>query len=580
MTFLRNNTIIDLSNNNLIIFISNFGLKEWGVFMKELLLKRKSRFSLYILACFIPVLDDTLLNLAISLVIGSIQVGTMENLTKVGLISAGIVIIGSIMYVVSRFMRISFMRDTLLDVRLLAFDKILNSSYKNFSKKSKDSYISNLINDINIFESNFFLQLINVIYRGGVYIVSLTIIGFLDINFAMVAFGVSILLFFISKSFEKRTVKLQEEVSERNEDFAVDMSNTFNGLEILKLNSIEDRFLSKALKSVTGLERKKFGFNIYTDSQRRIMEFLGFGFLIGSLIYLSTLIDKGMSLTKITYMVQLSNGCIWNITGILPLFNQLKSSAKIYDKITKNTEGDSNLVQKEKDFIFEKEIKVENLSFEYEGKEIFKDVSFKIEKGKKYLLKGPSGAGKSTLIKLLSMIYDDYNGNIMVDGVDYKDIKESNLNNKVSFIYQDVFLFEDTIYNNIVLYKSYDEGQISEAIGRAGLDGLIQKKENGVQEMLMENGKNLSGGERQRISIARAIVKDCEILFVDEGTSSLDEELGRKVEDTILSLDCTVIAISHRYYEGITEKYDSVIEIKNNQINEYDSKEYFMEVAI
>ncbi len=580
MTFLRNNTIIDLSNNNLIIFISNFGLKEWGVFMKELLLKRKSRFSLYILACFIPVLDDTLLNLAISLVIGSIQVGTMENLTKVGLISAGIVIIGSIMYVVSRFMRISFMRDTLLDVRLLAFDKILNSSYKNFSKKSKDSYISNLINDINIFESNFFLQLINVIYRGGVYIVSLTIIGFLDINFAMVAFGVSILLFFISKSFEKRTVKLQEEVSERNEDFAVDMSNTFNGLEILKLNSIEDRFLSKALKSVTGLERKKFGFNIYTDSQRRIMEFLGFGFLIGSLIYLSTLIDKGMSLTKITYMVQLSNGCIWNITGILPLFNQLKSSAKIYDKITKNTEGDSNLVQKEKDFIFEKEIKVENLSFEYEGKEIFKDVSFKIEKGKKYLLKGPSGAGKSTLIKLLSMIYDDYNGNIMVDGVDYKDIKESNLNNKVSFIYQDVFLFEDTIYNNIALYKSYDEGQISEAIGRAGLDGLIQKKENGVQEMLMENGKNLSGGERQRISIARAIVKDCEILFVDEGTSSLDEELGRKVEDTILSLDCTVIAISHRYYEGITEKYDSVIEIKNNQINEYDSKEYFMEVAI
>lgn len=548
--------------------------------MKELLLKRKSRFILYILACFIPVLDNTLVNLAMSMVIGSIQVGTMENFIRVCLISLGVTILGAIMYIISRFMRISFMRDTLLDVRLLAFDKILNSSYKEFSKKSKDSYISNLINDINIFESNFFLQLINVIFRGGVYVVSLTIIAFLDIKFAIGAFIISIILFFISNSFEKKTVKLQEEVSEYNENFAVDMSNTFNGLEILKLNSIEDQFLSKALKSITGLERKKFEFNIYTDGQRRIMEFLGFGFLIGSIVYLSTLIGKGVSLTKITYMVQLSNGCIWNITSILPLFNQLKSSAKIYDKITKSNGEDSVYIQKEKDFIFKDEIEVKNLYFEYDGKEIFRNVSFKVEKGKKYLLKGASGAGKSTLIKLLSMIYDDYKGEITVDGIDYRDIKESSLNDKVSFIYQDVFLFEDTIYNNIALYKPYNEEKVKDSANKAGLDGLLQKKENGINKMLMENGKNLSGGERQRISIARAIVKDCEILFVDEGTSSLDEELGRKVEDTILSLDCTVIAISHRYYEGITEKYDYVLEIKNNQVNQYDSNEYFMEVAI
>jgi ABC-type multidrug transport system fused ATPase/permease subunit len=548
--------------------------------MKELLMKRKSRFMMYILACFIPVLDNTLVSLVISMIIGSIQIGTKENFLKVLWVTMGVIILGSILYIVSRFMRISYMRDTLLDVRLLAFDKILNSSYKEFSKKSKDTYISNLINDINLFESSFFLQLINVIFRGGVYVVSLTIIAFLDLKFAVGAFGISILLFFISKTFEKKTVSLQKEVSEYNEDFTVNMSNTFNGLEILKLNNIENQFLSKSLKSIMGLERKKFTYNVYTDSQRRIMEFLGFGFVMISLVYLSTLMSKGISLTKITYMFQLSNGCIWNITSILPLFNQLKSSAKIFDKITKWDEEKFIAMDKEKEFIFENQIKVKDLYFQYDGKEILKDTSFTIEKGKKYLLKGASGAGKSTLIKLLSMTYDDYEGEITVDGISYKDIKESSLNNKVSFIYQDVFLFEDTIYNNIALYKPYNEERILRAANEAGLDGLLRKKEKGINEMLMENGKNLSGGERQRISIARAIVKDSEILFVDEGTSSLDEELGRKVEDTILSLDCTVIAISHRYYEGITEKYDYVLEIKNQSIEKYNSKEYFMEVAI
>lgn len=548
--------------------------------MKELLFKRKSRFFLYILACFIPVVSDLLGNLSMSMLIGSIEIGTMEHFTKVAIFSLGIIVLVSLLYITSRFMRISFMRDTLLDVRLAAFDKILKSSYKNFSMKSKDSYISNLINDINLFESNFFLKLINVIFRGGMYVVSLIIITFMDYKFGIAAFLVSIILFFISKSFEKKTVSLQEDVSEYNEDFAVDMSNTFNGLEILKLNNIEDKFLSKSLNSITKLERKKFSYNVYTDSQRRIMEFLGFGFLIGSMVYLAVLIGEGVSLTKVVFMVQASNGCIWNITSILPLFNELKSSVNIYDKITKDTESTTTTVEKEKNFKFEDQIEVKNLYFDYEGKQIFKDVSFKIEKDKKYLLKGASGAGKSTLIKLLSMVYDDYEGEIIVDGIDYREIKENSLNNNIAFIYQDVFLFEDSIFNNIALFKPFSEEEVLNAAKISGLNTLLGKKEDGVYEMLMENGKNLSGGERQRISIARAVVKNCEILFADEGTSSLDEELGRTVEDTILSLDSTVIAISHRYYEGITEKYDYVLEIKDGRISQHNTNEYFMEVAM
>jgi ABC-type multidrug transport system fused ATPase/permease subunit len=176
------------------------------------------------------------------------------------------------------------------------------------------------------------------------------------------------------------------------------------------------------------------------------------------------------------------------------------------------------------------------------------------------------------------MIHDDFEGSISVDNVDYRDISEKSFHEKVAFIYQDVFLFEDTIKNNITLYKDISDEQVNYAVKVSGLETLLEEKTDGINERLTENGKNLSGGQRQRISIARAIAKNAEILFIDEGTSSLNEELGREIEKTFLSLDSTVIAISHRYYEGITENYDYVIEIKNGLVNRFPAKDYFEEV--
>ncbi|SES81799.1 ABC transporter transmembrane region [Anaerobranca gottschalkii DSM 13577] len=545
------------------------------------MLKRKFRFALYILACMIPIADQLIINFTLALMIGSIEIATIEHFTKVVFVSLGAVTLGSVLYLISRFMRISFMRDTLLDVRVKAFDKIMKSSYKTFNMKSKDSYISNLINDINIFENNFFLKLINVIFTGGTFVAVIIILGFMDFLFAIGILFISLLLLLIIKLFEKKTVELQEKVSNSNEEFSIDIANTFNGLEILKLNNIEDRFLKKTLLKIKNLEKRKYQYTVFTEGQARVSNLMGYFVVVSILIYLLNLHSTDMSLTRLIFMFQLSSNSVWSMVRLLPLLNELKSSVNIYNKITKSDEDILPASSGDKEFSFQSLIEVKDLYFNYEGKEVFRGVSFTIEKGKKYLIKGASGAGKSTLIKLLSKIYDDYQGMITVDGIDYKEINEDSLNQKVGFIYQDVFLFEDTIINNITLYKDYEEEKIVKAIDAAGLKDVINKKALGLNEMILENGKNLSGGERQRISIARAIIKDSEILFVDEGTSSLNEELGRSIENTILSLDSTVIAISHRYYQGITEKYDYVLEIVNGKINKYTSEEYFRgEIAV
>lgn len=297
------------------------------------------------------------------------------------------------------------------------------------------------------------------------------------------------------------------------------------------------------------------------------------------LMYLMRQGFDGVSITKITFMLQLGNGCVWPIGQVMPMFNELKASLKIYEKITKSENDSERTMSKDLPFAFQSMINVEGLTFRYEDKIVINNASFKLEKGKKYLLKGASGSGKSTLIKLLSKIFEAYEGEIEIDGVNYHDVSSNDFNNNISYIYQDVFLFEDTLRNNVTLFKDVDEWKVMEALKKAGLDELVAQRGDGLDMMIEENGKNLSGGQRQRISIARSILKQSEILFADEATSSLNEELGKSVEDTILSLESTVVSISHRYYEGVTDRYDYVLEIKNGQLMEYPSEVYFKEMV-
>lgn len=547
--------------------------------MKALLLKRKKAFILYLIACFLPVVNQLMGSVGFALLLGSVQRASMSAFYNAAIAAVIIVIVSSLLQLLSRFMRIRFMRDTLLDIRIQAFDKILNDSYTHFSKKSKEVYVSNLINDINIFEQHFFHRLLNVIFRGGVYVFSILILVFLDIKFALGIFIMSLVVFLITKSFESKTVALQNDVSTLNEGFMIKTSNTFNGLEILKLNNVEDKFLDQTMQSIEQVENKRFHFTVFTEGQRSITNVLGFGIFIAMLMYLMSQGFNGVSIAKITFMLQLGNGCVWPIGQVMPMFNELKASLKIYEKITKSENDHEGRVIGERDFSFKESIEVDALTFQYDDKRIINNATFKLEKGKKYLLKGASGSGKSTLIKLLSKIYEDYTGKIKIDGINYHELSSEAFNNNVSYIYQDVFLFEDTLRNNITLFKSIDEDKVLEAVKKSGLDELVAEKEGGLDMLIEENGKNLSGGQRQRISIARSILKKSEILFADEATSSLNEELGRSVEETILSLENTVVSISHRYYNGVTDKYDYVLEIKNGQLMEYPSDVYFREVV-
>ncbi|HHX30784.1 MAG TPA: ATP-binding cassette domain-containing protein, partial [Clostridiaceae bacterium] len=224
-------------------------------------------------------------------------------------------------------------------------------------------------------------------------------------------------------------------------------------------------------------------------------------------------------------------------------------------------------------------LEVRDLNFAYDNRSILQKLSFSVEAGEKILLKGASGSGKTTLLNLLAGVYTDYSGSITYDGQELRDIALPSLNEGIAEIYQDVFLFEDSLQNNITLFSDYPQSEIDRAVRQAGLSELIEQLPQGLSTPLTENGKNLSGGERQRIAIARAIIKGTRVLLADEATSSLDEALGRQIEATLLDLDATVIAISHRRYEGVTDRYDKVLEIESGSLSAWETRDYFQEVV-
>jgi ATP-binding cassette, subfamily B, bacterial len=546
--------------------------------LKKLLLQHKGKFAIYVAACLFPVFRNLGQIAIISLIFEIVEQNSMAFFYRVLVISVIYLILDSVLFVVSRMMRITFMRDVLLALRMKAFDKVITMSYKQFNQKSRDVYVSNLINDINTFENSFFGSLINLIFRFVLYLSTITILAFINWPLAVIIFFVSLFVVAISKLFEKKTVALQKDVSSANEQFTVDAANMFAGLEILKLNNIEDAFLQKAKRRIGTLEGKKYAFNVYSALQMNINGTIGYFVLMGLLVFLMFQTQVGVGYGEIMLTSQLAASAIFPLVNLLPLLNTLKSSQAIFEKITQ-TEEVKETSNATTPYVFQHQIAVQQVSFAYGDAPVFKSIDFTLEKGKKYLLKGPSGSGKSTLIKLLSLMLDDYSGSIQIDGTDVKSISPASFHEKVAYVYQDVFLFEATLKDNITLFKPMSDEAVLDICDLAGLRDFVLALDKGIHTPIAENGKNLSGGERQRVSIARALCKNAEILFVDEATASLNEALGRQIEATLLNLDATVIAISHRYFEGVTNGYDGVLEIKDGYLTTFEGKAYFAGVT-
>jgi len=216
---------------------------------------------------------------------------------------------------------------------------------------------------------------------------------------------------------------------------------------------------------------------------------------------------------------------------------------------------------------FKDGISFRDVSFSYGENRVLENLNLSLKKNGKYLIVGPSGGGKSTFLKLLRKYFHPQTGGIFIDGLPLNKITKESYFSHISNVEQNVFMFDDTVRNNLTLLKDIPEKNIEEAIRRSGLQKFIEELPKGLETVIEDNGRNISGGERSRIAIARALLNESEILILDEAFQSLDYDTARAIERTIPDLpELTVVNVSHILIPENKGSYDELLYVDKKKV--------------
>lgn len=342
------------------------------------------------------------------------------------------------------------------------------------------------------------------------------------------------------------------------------MIETINGFETVKSVGNEAQIIDKFEKKYVKFLKNIFKFDNYNNTISILKDLVNaVGYL--TIIYVGA---KMVTLGNLTFgdllvFVNLLNYFLEPIKNIIDLNSEIKEAKNSLRRILELFKNE-NKKQTFIDNVKVKEISFNNLSYSYDYKEKqLKNINLKLKK-QKILILGKSGSGKSTLFKLLMRYYEIPRNQITINGYDINDYKDDVIKQNFSYISQNEILYTDSIYNNLKIDKNITEEQIIEISKKCFIDEFLN--DLGLNMLIEENGYNLSGGQRQRIILARALLKNFEVLIIDEGLSQMDINLERKILKNLFKMyeNKMIIVISHRLDN--MDLYDRVIELKNGEI--------------
>lgn len=386
----------------------------------------------------------------------------------------------------------------------------------------------------------------------------------------------------IALIMERKLGAVYEEISEENAELNTVAEENLAGVRTVKAFAREKYEIEKFLNH----NNRYYELNM--KQSKVFVKYYPYFSVVTKILPLLTLlaggkivIDGRMSLGQLAAMVEYSNNIVWPMEMLGWLTNSFSSAIASNRKLKKIYNEVPTIKEKENPIILDEvkgKITFDHVAYGKEGKHILRDVSFEVQSGETLGIMGETGSGKSTIINLMSRFYDADKGKICLDDVDIRDMKLSQVRESISQVMQDVFLFSDTIAENIKLGKKdyISEEEVEIASNNAQVSEFATKMKNKYNTVIGERGVGLSGGQKQRISIARAFAKKNPILILDDSTSALDMETEQQIQEALRKLDgVTKVIIAHRI--SAVKNADEIIILKDGIIAERGKHQQLLE---
>ena len=556
--------------SKLLVFVKPYNNTFYGVMFTAILISLFSTLTPYLLKV---VVDDYIL------------IKNFEGMQSIILLMILVLLFEVIFMYLFTFYANWLGQKVIKDLRVSVFKKIIKFKMSFFDKNAVGRLVTRTVNDIETIASIFSQGLFTIIADILKMITVLTVMTIISIELTLVVISIFPILIFATRVFQKTMKVAFEKVRREVANLNSFVQERISGIKIVQIFNREKVEINN-FKKINIKHRDAWLRTVWINSIFFPIAEISTSICIGLLVWYggyNNLNGENISLGTLFLFISMSGLLFRPLRQIADRFNTLQMGMVSTERIFNILENDQQISDngRLKDTSFKGLIEFNNVNFSYvENQQVLNNISFKINSGESFAIVGPTGSGKTTITNLITKFYEVDTGNILIDGKDINHYTLETVRSKIGVILQDVFLFADTIFNNITLYnKDITMENVENAAKELEIHDFINSLPGGYSFNVSERGDTLSAGQKQLIAFLRVLVNNPDILILDEATSSIDsysEELIKNATKKITKGKTSII-IAHRL--STIESADKIIYMENGKILESGNHKQLLSIS-